>query len=67
MTAANARSKHPASVVIGHVGVANIILAFILKWVVAWTAQATSLTIGLLIPGILLLTVPFFAKALKSI
>jgi MFS family permease len=67
MTAANARSKHPSSVVIGHVGVANIILAFILKWVVAWTAQATSLTIGLLIPGILLLTVPFFAKSLKSV
>jgi MFS family permease len=67
MTAANARSKHPSSVVIGHVGVANIILAFILKWVVAWTAQATSLTIGLLIPGILLLTVPFYAKALKSV
>ena len=67
MTAANSRSQHPASVVIGHVGVANIILAFILKWVVAWTAQATSLSIGLLIPGILLLTVPFFAKALKSI
>ena len=67
MTAANSRSQHPASVVIGHVGVANIILAFILKWVVAWTAQATSLSIGLLIPGILLLTVPFFAKALKSV
>lgn len=67
MTAANARSKYPASVVIGHVGVANIILAFILKWVVAWTAQATSLSIGLLIPGILLLTVPFFAKAFKSL
>ena len=67
MTAANARSKHPASVVIGHMGVANIILAFILKWVVAWTAQVTSLTIGLLIPGILLLTVPFYAKALKNV
>ena len=67
MTAANARSKHPASVVIGHMGVANIILAFILKWIVAWTAQVTSLTIGLLIPGILLLTVPFYAKALKKV
>ena len=67
MTAANARSKHPASVVIGDMGVANIILAFILKWIVAWTAQVTSLTIGLLIPGILLLTVPFYAKALKNV
>ena len=67
MAAANTRSNHPASVVIGQIGVANIVLAFILKWVVAWTAQATSLTIGLLIPGMLLLTVPFFAKALKSL
>ena len=67
MAAANTRSNHPASVVIGHIGVANIVLAFILKWVVAWTAQATSLTIGLLIPGMLLLTVPFFAKTLKSL
>jgi len=60
-------AAHPASVVIGHIGVANIILAFILKWIVAWTAQATSLTIGLIIPAVLLLTVPFFAKALKSV
>lgn len=66
MNAANTRSRHPASVVIGHVGVANIVLIFILKWIVAWTAQATSLTIGLLVPGVLLLTVPFFTKALKS-
>jgi MFS family permease len=67
MAAANSRSQHPSSVVIGHIGVANIILAFILRWAVAWTAQATSLTIGLLIPGILLLTVPFFAKTLRSV
>ncbi|CAB4777506.1 unannotated protein [freshwater metagenome] len=67
MNAANARSKHPASVVIGQIGVSNIVLAFILKWIVAWTAQITSLTIGLLIPAILLLTVPFFAKTLKNV
>ena len=67
MNAANARSKHPASVVIGQIGVSNIVLAFILKWIVAWTAQITSLTIGLLIPAFLLLTVPFFAKTLKNV
>jgi len=67
MNAANARSNHPASVVIGQVGVSNIVLAFILKWIVAWTAQVTSLTIGLLIPAFLLLTVPFFAKTLKNV
>ena len=67
MTAANARSRHPASVVIGQIGVSNIVLAFVLKWILAWTAQLTSLTIGLIIPGLLLLTVPFFAKTLKSV
>lgn len=67
MNAANIRSKHPASVVIGHIGVANIVLAFALKWIIAWTAQATSLTIALLIPGLMLLAVPFFAKAVKRV
>ena len=67
MTAANARSKHPASVVIGHIGVSNIVLAFVLKWILAWTAQLTSLTIGLVIPGLLLLTVPYFAKVLRNV
>ena len=67
MTAANARSKQPASVVIGQIGVSNIVLAFILKWILAWTAQLTSLSIGLVIPGVLLLTVPFFAKVLRNV
>lgn len=67
MNAANTRSKHPASVVIGHIGVANIVLAFGLKWVLAWTAQITSLTVALLIPALMLLSVPFFAKAVKSV
>ena len=67
MTAANARSKHPASVVIGHIGVSNIVLAFVLKWILAWTAQLTSLTIGLVIPGLLLLTVPYFTKVLRNV
>lgn len=65
--AANIRSKHPASVVIGHIGVANIVLAFALRWILAWTAEATSLTVALLIPGFMLLAVPFFAKAVKRV
>ena len=67
MNAANIRSKHPASVVIGHIGVTNIVLAFALKWIIAWTAQVTSLTTALLIPGLMLLAVPFFAKAVKRV
>lgn len=67
MNAANSRSKFPSSVVIGQIGVINIILVFVFRWVIAWTAQATSLTLALLIPAVMLLTVPYFAKIFKNV
>jgi cobalamin biosynthesis protein CobD/CbiB len=66
MNAANTRSKNPSSVVVGQIGVITIVLAFVLRWVIAWTAEITSLTIGLAIPALMLLTVPFFTKVLKK-
>jgi hypothetical protein len=66
MNAANTRSKYPSSVVIGQIGVINIILVFIFRWVIAWSAQATSLSIALLIPAVMLLTVPYFAKIFRN-
>jgi MFS family permease len=66
MNAANTRSKFPSSVVIGQIGVINIILVFIFRWIIAWTAQATTLSIALLIPAVMLLTVPYFAKIFKN-
>ncbi len=66
MNAANTRSKFPSSVVIGQIGVINISLVFVVRWVIAWTAQATSLTFALLIPAVMLLTVPYFAKIFKN-
>ena len=65
MNAANNRSQLPASMVIGQVGIINTSLVFIARWVIAWTAQATSLTIALLIPALMLLTVPYFAKIFR--
>jgi MFS family permease len=67
MNAANTRSKFPSSVVIGQIGVINITLVFVVRWVIAWTAQATSLTIALLIPSIMLLTVPYLAKIFRNV
>lgn len=67
MNAANTRSKFPSSVVIGQIGVINITLVFVVRWVIAWTAQATSLTTALLIPAVMLLTVPYFAKIFKNV
>ena len=66
MNAANTRSKFPSSVVIGQIGVINITLVFVVRWVIAWTAQATSLTVALLIPSVMLLTVPYLAKIFKN-
>jgi hypothetical protein len=66
MNAANTRSKYPSAVVMGQIGVTNIILAFVLRWIIAWTAELTSLTIALAIPAVMLLTVPFFTKVLKK-
>ena len=67
MVAANARSQFPASVVIGQIGVINIALVFVMRWVIAWTAQATSLSIALLIPALMLLTAPYFSKIFKNV
>ena len=67
MNAANTRSKFPSSVVIGQIGVINIVLVFVMRWVIAWTAQATSLAIALCIPAVMLLAVPYFAKIFKNV
>jgi MFS family permease len=67
MNAANSRSKFPSSVVIGQIGVINIVLVFVMRWVIAWTAQATSLSIALCIPAVMLLVVPKFSKIFKSV
>jgi MFS family permease len=66
MNAANARSRFPASVVIGQIGVINISLVFVMRWVIAWTAEATTLSIALCIPAVMLLAVPYFAKVFKT-
>jgi MFS family permease len=67
MNAANSRSKFPSSVVIGQIGVINIALVFVMRWIIAWTAQATSLAIALCIPALMLLAVPYFSKIFKNV
>lgn len=63
VNAANRRSPHPGSVVMGQLGFANTILIFASKWIIAWTAQLTgSLVVALMIPAISLMTVAFYSK-----
>lgn len=64
--AASSRSSLPSSVVIGQVGLVNNFLIFGGKWVIAWTAQFTSLAVAFLIPALMALSIPFFSKALLS-
>ena len=65
-TAANRRSPLPSAVVVGQLGVINIPAVFILKAVVAWTAQFTgSLAIALTIPALMLIAASLFAHVLK--
>lgn len=65
-TAGNRRSSLPSAVVVGQMGVINMPAVFILKAVVAWTAQFTgSLAIALTIPALMLISAAFFAHAVK--
>ena len=65
-TAGNHRSPLPSAVVVGQIGVVNMIAVFILKASIAWTAQFTgSLAIALTIPALMLMATAFFARALK--
>jgi len=65
--AANQRSPLPSAVVIGQLGVINVFSVFVIKAVVAWTAQFTgSLAIALSIPALMLMAAAFFARAVKA-
>ena len=67
-TAGNQRSSLPSAVVVGQMGVINMIAVFVLKAVIAWTAQFTgSLAIALTIPALMLIATAFFARAVKPI
>jgi MFS family permease len=64
--AANQRSPLPSAVVIGQLGVINVFSAYVIRAVVAWTAQFTgSLAIALTIPALMLIAASYFARAVK--
>lgn len=68
MNVANQQSKSPGGVVIGQLGVINNGLTYIVKAIIAWTAQWLSLPIALIIPGAMLMAVMFVRKsAIKDV
>jgi MFS family permease len=59
---ASQRSNFPGGVVVAQIGLAVAILTLLVKLVVSWVAQTTSITYGLMIPGALMIGLSFFKK-----
>jgi MFS family permease len=59
---ANTRSALPGGVVVAQIGLAIAVLTFFVKIVISWVVQATSITYGLMIPGVLMIAFSQFKK-----
>ena len=59
---ASTRSHLPGGVVVAQIGLAIAILTFVVKLVISWVVQASSITYGLMIPGILMILFSRFKK-----
>jgi hypothetical protein len=64
---ANSRIDLPASIVIGQISAVNVMLAWILKQVVAFLAQFTSLQVALTMPALMVISVGLFVKVFRPI
>ena len=61
------RSKLPSGVVVGQIGFVNNIAIWIMKTIIAWTAQFSSLFFALLIPALMLSGIGIFSAATKQV
>lgn len=66
LNAANRASDSPGGVVVGQLGVVNNVLTFLVKAIIAWTAQWLSLSVALIIPGAMLVGVALFARVISE-
>jgi len=56
------KTSLPSSVVVAQLGLTQTIATFIAKVIIAWVAQATSVTVALMIPAVMLLATAIFAN-----
>ena len=59
-------SSLPSSVVVARIGLTQVIATFIAKFIIAWVAQVTSVTIAMLIPALMLLATAKFSYLGKA-
>ena len=60
------KTSLPSSVVVAQIGLTQTIATFIAKVIIAWVAQATSVTVALMIPALMLLATTKFAHLGKE-
>ena len=66
LNVANSRIDLPASIVIGQISAVNAMFSWILKQVVAFLAQFTSLQVALSLPALMVIAVGLFAQVFKT-
>lgn len=60
------KTSLPSSVVVAQIGLSQTIATFIAKVIIAWVAQATSVTVALMIPALMLLATTKFSHLGKD-
>jgi hypothetical protein len=60
------QSTLPSSVVVAQIGLSQTISTFLAKVAIAWVAQATSVTVALMIPALMLLATAKFSHLGKA-
>lgn len=65
LNVANSRIDLPASIVIGQISAVNAMLSWILKQVIAFLAQFTSLQVALSLPALMAIAVGLFVKVFR--
>lgn len=63
---AQARSNESFAAVIGQMGLMNIAMVSVVKLFISWVTQVGGLTVGLLIPGIMLISLIFFTHVMSE-
>ena len=64
--AANRLSAVPGGIILGQLSLVNTFAILVLKTVIAWTAQITSISVALIIPSLLLIAAGFTSGTIRK-
>ena len=63
---AQARSKESFAAIIGQMGLLNIAMVSVVRLFISWVTQVGGLTLGILIPGLMLISLIFFTNVISE-